>query len=66
MTYRLTVKAAEGPGMSFFTIPFAADSPFAWLSAAALVIGGLVVFRLTWPIIAAAWAGVTFPKGAAQ
>jgi branched-chain amino acid transport system permease protein len=66
MTYRLTVKAAEGPGMSFFTIPFAADSPLAWLSAAALVIGGLAVFRLTWPIIAAAWAGVTFPKGAAQ
>jgi branched-chain amino acid transport system permease protein len=66
MTYRLTVKAAEGPGMSFFSVPFAADSPIVWLSAAALAIGGFVAFRLTWQIIAAAWAGATFPKGATQ
>jgi branched-chain amino acid transport system permease protein len=66
MTYRLAVKAAEGPGMSFFAVPFAADNPLAWLSAAVLTIGGFVVFRLTWPIIGAAWAPAEFRKEAVQ
>jgi branched-chain amino acid transport system permease protein len=66
MTYRLAVKAAEGPGMSFFAIPFAADSPLAWLNGAVLTIGGFVVFRLTWPIIAAAWTDAEFRKEAVQ
>jgi len=56
MTYRLTVKAAEGPDMSFLTVPLAADHPLAWLSAATLTIGGFILFRLTWPIITMAWA----------
>jgi len=56
MTYRLAAKAAEGPAMTFFTVPLAADRPEAWLAAGALAIGGFVLFRLTWPIIAAAWA----------
>lgn len=56
MTYRLSVKAAEGPEMTFFTVPFAADHPLAWLTAGILMVGGFVMFRLTWPLIAAAWA----------
>jgi branched-chain amino acid transport system permease protein len=56
MTYRLAVKAADGPDMLFFAVPISADRPPAWLSAGFLVVGGFVLFRLTWPIIAAAWA----------
>jgi branched-chain amino acid transport system permease protein len=56
MTYRLAVKAAEGPAMTFLTVPLSADHPIAWLSAGALAIGGFTLFRLTWPVIAAAWA----------
>jgi branched-chain amino acid transport system permease protein len=56
MTYRLAVKAAEGPAMTFFTIPLTADRPLAWLGAGILAVGGFALFRRTWPIIAAAWA----------
>jgi branched-chain amino acid transport system permease protein len=56
MTYRLAVKAAEGPAMTFLTVPLSADHPIAWLSAGALAIGGFTLFRLTWRVIAAAWA----------
>ena len=56
MTYRLAVKAAEGVAMTFLTVPLSADHPIPWLSAGALSIGGFTLFRLTWPLIAAAWA----------
>ena len=49
-------KAAEGPAMTFFTVTLAADRPVAWLAAGALAIGGFVLFRLTWHLVAAAWA----------
>jgi len=59
MTYHLTVKAAaEGSVMTFFTVPLATDHLAAWLSAGILVVGGFILFRLTWPLIAAAWASV--------
>jgi branched-chain amino acid transport system permease protein len=57
MTYRLAVKAAEGPRMTFLTVPLAADQFLPWLTAAVLTAGGFVLFRLTWPVVAAAWAG---------
>jgi len=66
MTYRLTVKAAEGPDMSFLTVPLAADHPLAWLSAATLTIGGFILFRLTWPIITVAWASADDRKEQAR
>jgi branched-chain amino acid transport system permease protein len=56
MTYRLSVKAAEGPGITFLTVPLAANRPAAWLAAGTLAVGGFVLFRLTWTLIAAAWA----------
>jgi branched-chain amino acid transport system permease protein len=57
MTYRLSVKAADGPIMTFLTIPLAADRLLPWLTAGVLTAGGFALFRLTWPIVAAAWAG---------
>jgi branched-chain amino acid transport system permease protein len=62
MIYRLAAKAADGPDMRFFTVPLAADHLAAWLSAGALVTGGFILFRLTWPVVAAAWASAEFRK----
>jgi branched-chain amino acid transport system permease protein len=57
MTYRLAVKAAEGPRMTFLTVPLAANHLLPWLTAAALTGGGFILFRMTWPVVAAAWSG---------
>jgi branched-chain amino acid transport system permease protein len=62
MTYRLAVKAADGPDMTFFTVPLAANHLLAWLSAGALMAGGFALFRLTWPVVAAAWANAESRK----
>lgn len=62
MTYRLAVKAADGPDMTFFTVPLAADHLAAWLGAGGLIAGGFILFRLTWPIVAAAWASAESRK----
>jgi branched-chain amino acid transport system permease protein len=56
MTYRLAVKAADGPNMRFLSVPLVADHPSAWLSAGALTAVGFILFRLSWPVVAAAWA----------
>jgi branched-chain amino acid transport system permease protein len=61
MSYHLAAKAAEGSAMTFFTVPLSADHPLAWLCAAALTIGGFLLFRLTWRSLAAAWA-TTAPR----
>jgi branched-chain amino acid transport system permease protein len=62
MTYRLSVKAADGPGMTFFTVPLAADHLLPWLTAAVLMAGGFVLFRLARPVVAAAWAAAPARK----
>jgi branched-chain amino acid transport system permease protein len=66
MTYRLAVKAADGPDMTFFTVPLAANHLLAWLSAGALMAGGFALFRLTWPVVAAAWASAESRKAQPQ
>jgi branched-chain amino acid transport system permease protein len=66
MTYRLAVKAADGPDMTFFTVPLAANHLLAWLSAGALMAGGFGLFRLTWPVVAAAWASAESRKEQAE
>lgn len=63
MTYRLSVKAAEGPAMTFLMVRISANHPLVWLGAAALVVGGFALFRLTWPVVAAAWSHVAAPSG---
>ena len=62
MTYHLAVKAADGPNMTFFTVPLAADHLSAWLSGGTLIAGGFILFRLTWPVVAAAWASAQSHK----
>jgi branched-chain amino acid transport system permease protein len=55
MTFRLTVKAAEGSAMSFLHVPIDAAKPFPWLVAAVLLLGGFWVFRGSWGVVANAW-----------
>ena len=55
MTFRLTVKAADGSAMSFLHVPIDAAKPFPWLLAAVLLLGGFWVFHRSWGVVANAW-----------
>ena len=55
MTYHLSVKATEGTTISVFRIALDAASVMPWVAAAILVAGGFWLFRLTWPVVGAAW-----------
>ena len=55
MTYRLMAKASEGPAMTLFRVEFDAATAWPWIIALALLIGGCVLCRLVWPLVARAW-----------
>jgi hypothetical protein len=63
LTFRLTVKASDGPHMTFFYVPVNAASAAAWIVAIVLAGGGFLAFRRTWPVVARAWAEA-LPAGA--
>jgi branched-chain amino acid transport system permease protein len=52
---RYTASQGAGNVINLFGIPFDATSPATWLVAAALVVGGFVIARLTWRRVADAW-----------
>jgi branched-chain amino acid transport system permease protein len=55
MTYHRGVKASEGPTISLFHLTLDTTSVTPWIGAAAVVAGGFLLFRRTWPIVGAAW-----------
>jgi branched-chain amino acid transport system permease protein len=55
MTYRLSVKAFAGTTMFVFRLALDAASPMPWVAAAMLIAGGFWLFRMTWPLVGAAW-----------
>ncbi len=55
MTYHLSVKASEGTAISIFHVALDAASGAPWVVAAVCVAGGFFLFRLTWPVVGAAW-----------
>jgi branched-chain amino acid transport system permease protein len=55
MTYHVSVKASEGPAISLFYLTLDTTSVKSWLAAAVLAGGGFFLFRLTWPLVGAAW-----------
>jgi branched-chain amino acid transport system permease protein len=55
MTYHISVKASEGPAISLFHLTLDTTSVKSWLAAAVLLGGGFFLFRLTWPLVGAAW-----------
>ena len=45
--------------MAFLRIPLDVTRPLPWLVAAAMMVGGLLLFRRTWPFVANAWSEAT-------
>jgi branched-chain amino acid transport system permease protein len=58
-SHHLMVKAAEGPAMSFFGIPYQADSPVTWVVMVLLLGVGVAAFRWARPVVARAWHEAT-------
>ncbi len=54
-TYRVTVGASEGTTMRLFGVTFDAATAWPWLTAAAFVVLGAVLFRAFLPSLRAAW-----------
>jgi branched-chain amino acid transport system permease protein len=55
MTYHLSVKASEGTTISVFHVALDSASVMPWVTAAVLLCGGFWLFRMTWPVVGAAW-----------
>jgi len=56
MTYRLLVKASEGSTMSFLHVQIDAAGAEPWLVAAALLIGGFWLCRISFAVVRDAWS----------
>jgi branched-chain amino acid transport system permease protein len=55
MTYHLSVKASEGTTTSVFHVALDSARVMPWVTAAVLLCGGFWLFRMTWPVVGAAW-----------
>ena len=55
MTFRAAVKLSDGPVATFWGVPADVTTALPWLVALALAVGGFLLFRLTWPLVADAW-----------
>ncbi len=55
MTYHLSVNAFEGTTTSVFHVTLDCASALPWVVAAILIAGGFWLFRMTWPVVGAAW-----------
>ena len=55
MSYRLATQPELGTRMRLLWTPVDAASPWPWVVAMAALGGGFLLFRSTWPVVAAAW-----------
>jgi branched-chain amino acid transport system permease protein len=55
LVFHVAVKASEGPAMTFLYVGLNSNSPLPWIVGGALLVGGFLAFRATWPIVANAW-----------
>jgi branched-chain amino acid transport system permease protein len=55
MSYRLSTQPELGTRMRLLWLPVDAASPWPWIGAVAAVAGGVLLFRATWPAVAASW-----------
>jgi branched-chain amino acid transport system permease protein len=77
INYRLSTQPEAGSTMKLFGVVVDTSTPWPWLVAALLAVAGFLLFRATWPMIAAARqraldealaarrAGESEPRGAA-
>jgi branched-chain amino acid transport system permease protein len=55
INYRLSTQPESGSHMKLFWIGIDTSTPWPWIVAAVLAIGGFLAFRKTWRPVAAAW-----------
>jgi branched-chain amino acid transport system permease protein len=55
INYRLSTQPESGSGMKLFWVGIDTATPWPWLIAGLLALGGFYVFRKTWRMVAAAW-----------
>ncbi|MBA3507800.1 MAG: branched-chain amino acid ABC transporter permease [Betaproteobacteria bacterium] len=55
MSYRLSTQHELGTRMRLLWVSLDAGTPWPWLAATLMLIGGFLVFRKTWRRVAAAW-----------
>lgn len=56
MSYRLATQPELGTRLRVLWTPVDAASPWPWLVGAVALVAGGLLFRATWPVVAAAWA----------
>jgi len=56
MCFRVSTEAERGTQMRFLGVPLDLSTPWPWIGAAALLVGGFAAFRPTRGRVAAAWA----------
>ena len=55
MSYRLSTQPELGTRLRLLGIALDAGTPWPWIAGLGVAVGGFLAFRLTWPIVAAAW-----------
>jgi branched-chain amino acid transport system permease protein len=55
MSYRLSTQPELGTRMRLLWVALDAATPWPWIGAAVLLTVGLLTFRRTWRVVAAAW-----------
>jgi branched-chain amino acid transport system permease protein len=58
MTYRRSTQPEAGVRMKLFGIPMDTSTPWPWIAAALVMIGGWLVLRRVWPRVTGAWSAV--------
>jgi hypothetical protein len=55
INYRRATEPEAGARVTLFGIPLDTATPWPWLTAIVLIIGGFYAFRKSWPLVAEAW-----------
>jgi branched-chain amino acid transport system permease protein len=59
MGYRVSTQPELGTRMRIAWVAVDAATPWPWIAAVVLLVGGFYAFRKTWPVVAAAWNHAT-------
>jgi branched-chain amino acid transport system permease protein len=63
INYRLSTEPESGSRMKLFWVGIDTATPWPWMVAGLLTVGGFLAFRRTWPRVAAAWRRASAEAG---
>jgi len=63
IAYRRSTQPEAGAVMRLFGLSLDTSTPWPWLAASALVVGGALILRRAWPRVQDAWAGAEAAHG---